>query len=421
MLQVSFNGAMSSVGCSSVLVDTGTEKIVMDYGTKIQEIPPIFPIPITSKIDAIIPTHSHLDHSGAIPVFSAQKNACRVFSPDVTKQLSELLWSDSIKISHEEGVVLPFDKRDVSDTLGRFVNTSFSRTFNIGKSQITLFNAGHIPGSSMPFIDAGKKTILYTGDYKIADTRLMKGADTNLPDVDVFITESTYCDREHPDRKSQEKELMKIVRSTIANDGVALVSGFAVGRIDELLLVLDNYGIDFPVYIDGMAKKAMTIINQHRNLLKDPKSLDRALEKVQYVRDQSMRKKIIKRPGVILTTSGMLSGGPILWYMSRLHDKQNSTLTLTGFQVEGTPGKTLLETGRYINEDIDVEVKMPVRKLDFSSHLGRTDLFQFIGKLNPEKIFCVHGEHTEDFARELKEKGYDATAPIANDRIFDLG
>lgn len=87
---------------------------------------------------------------------------------------------------------------------------------------------------------------------------------------------------------------------------------------------------------------------------------------------------------------------------------------------EGTPGKTLLETGRYINESIDVEVDMPVRKLDFSSHLGRTDLFQFINKLNPEKIFCVHGEHTEEFARELKEKGYSAVAPIANDRIFQI-
>jgi putative mRNA 3-end processing factor len=248
----------------------------------------------------------------------------------------------------------------------------------------------------------------------------MKGADTNLPDVDVLITESTYCDREHPDRKSQEKELVKIVRSTIANDGVALISGFAVGRIDELLLVLDAYGIDYPVYVDGMAKKALTIINQNHHLLKEPKSLNRVLEKVEYVKDQGARKRVIKNPGVILTTSGMLVGGPVMWYISKLHDKQNCSLTLTGFQVEGTPGKTLLETGRYINEGIDVEVKMPVRKLDFSSHLGRTDLFQFINKMNPEKIFCVHGEHTEEFARELKEKGYDATSPMASDRIFTL-
>lgn len=420
MVQISFHGALASVGCSSVLVDTGVEKIVLDYGTKIQEIPPLFPIPIQGKIDAVMLSHAHLDHSGAVPVLEARNNGARVFTPNITKQLSELLWLDSIKISHEEKVELPFNKKDVTETLKRFVPTNFRHPFRLKKSKVTLFDAGHIPGSTMPFIDTGEKTILYTGDYKIAPTRLMKGADTNLPDIDVVITESTYCDREHPDRKSQEKELANTVRSTLANDGVALISGFAVGRIDELLLVLNHYGIDYPVYVDGMAKKALTIINQNKPLLKEPKSLNRVLEKVEYVKDQGMRKRIIKNPGVVLTTSGMLAGGPVMWYISKLHDKQNCSLTLTGFQVEGTPGKTLLETGRYINEGIDVEVRMPVRKLDFSSHLGRTDLFQFINKLNPEKIFCVHGEHAEDFARELKEKGYTAIAPLANNRVFNF-
>ncbi len=420
MVQISFHGALASVGCSSVLVDTGAEKIVLDYGTKIQEIPPLFPIPIQAKVDAVLLSHAHLDHSGAVPVFNAQKNGCRIYAPNVTKQLSELLWLDSIKISHEEKVELPFNKKDVSETVKNFMPVNFRSPFRLRKTRITLFDAGHIPGSTMPFLDTGGKTILYTGDYKTTPTRLMKGADTNLPTVNVLITESTYCDREHPDRKSQEKELVKIINSTLANDGIALVSGFAVGRIDELLLILDNYGIDYPLYVDGMAKKAITIINQNRNLLKEPKSLDKALEKAEYVKDQGMRKRIVKQPCVILTTSGMLSGGPVMWYISKLFDKQNCSLVLSGFQVEGTPGKTLLETGRYINDGIDVEVNMSVRRLDFSSHIGRTDLFRFINHLNPEKIFCVHGEHTEDFARELKEKGYDAIAPVANDRIFNI-
>lgn len=420
MVQVSFLGAMATVGASGVLVDTGTERIVLDYGTKIQEIPPIFPIPVSEKIDALLLSHSHLDHSGAVPVFAAQKNGARIFTPNVTKQLSELLWLDSIKISHEEGVELPFNKKDVADTMNKFVPTNMRTPFRLHKSKITLFDAGHIPGSVMPFIDTGEKTFLYTGDYKIAETRMMKGADTNLPNTDILITESTYCDREHPDRKGQEKELVRIVRSTIANDGISLISGFAVGRIDELLLILNHHGIDYPVYVDGMAKKALTIINQNKHLLKEPRSLNNVLEKVEYVKDQSMRKRIVKEPCVILTTSGMLSGGPVMWYIEKLFDKRNCSLTLTGFQVEGTPGKTLLETGRYINENVDVEVDMSVRRLDFSSHLGRTDLFQFVNKLNPEKVFCVHGEHTEDFARELKEKGYDATAPVANNRIFNI-
>ncbi|MBI2547142.1 MAG: MBL fold metallo-hydrolase [Candidatus Aenigmarchaeota archaeon] len=420
MVQLSFHGAMASVGCSSVLVDTGVERIVLDYGTKIQETPPIFPIPVTGKIDAILLSHSHLDHSGAIPIFHAQKNGCRIYSPMITRKLSELLWLDSIKISAEEGVELPFNKKDVEETVRNFSYTDFHRPFKLKKTTITLFDAGHIPGSNMPFLDTKEKTILYTGDYKIEGSRLMKGADTNLPKVDALITESTYCDREHPDRTSQEKELVRIVNDTLANDGVALISGFAVGRIDELMLVLDKYGINYPLYIDGMAKKAITMINQHKDKIKDPKSLDKALEKVEYVKDQRMRKRIIKEPGVILSTSGMLSGGPIVWYIGKLFDKQNCSLVLSGFQTEGTPGKTLLETGRFINEDMNVEMKMHVRRLDFSSHLGRKDLLGFINKMNPEKIFCVHGEHAEEFSQELKEKGFNAIAPVANDRIFNI-
>lgn len=420
MVQLVFNGALSTVGCSSVLVDTGSERILMDHGTKIQEIPPLFPIPVKGKIDAILLTHSHLDHSGAVPIFHAQKNGCKIYTPNVTRQLAELLWLDSIKISREEKVELPFDKKDVRETLNNFVPTNFRAPFKVRRTKATLFDAGHIPGSTMPFLDTGKKKILYTGDYKTTDTRLMKGADTNLPKVDVLITESTYCDREHPDRKSQEKELVEIVHSTLANDGITLISGFAVGRIDELLLILDSYGIDYPLYIDGMAKKAITMINQNRHLLRDPKSLDRALQKAEYVKDESMRKRIIKQPGVILSTSGMLSGGPIVGYIKKLFDRQNCSLVLSGFQVEGTPGKTLLETGKFINEDTDVEIEMFVKRLDFSSHLGRNDLFGFIDKMNPEKIFCVHGDHTEEFALELKERGYDAIAPVANNRVFNL-
>lgn len=169
-----------------------------------------------------------------------------------------------------------------------------------------------------------------------------------------------------------------------------------------------------------MAKKAITIINQHKSLLKESKSLDRALEKVEYVTSGRMRKRIVRNPCVILTTSGMLQGGPVVHYLKKLYNRENCSLVLTGFQVEGTAGKTLLETGRYITKELNLDVKMVVKRLDFSSHLGKSELFKFIEKVNPEKVFCVHGEHTEEFAQELREKGWDAIAPLANNRIFNI-
>lgn len=420
MIQISFLGAMASVGASGILIDTGTEKIILDYGTKIQEIPPKFPLPVQGKVDAIVLSHSHLDHCGGLPIFYANGNGCPIYSINVVKPLIELLLLDSIKISREEGIELPFTKKDVRETIKNFVPIKYRVPFEVHKTKITPFDAGHIPGSMMPVLSSDKKNILYTGDFKTSNTRLLEKADTDLPDIDVLITESTYSDREHADRKSQEKELIRIIRDTLAVDGITLVSGFAIGRLDEILLVLDAYGIDYPVYVDGMAKKAITIINQYKNLLRYHKSLDRVLDKVEYVANERMRKRILKQPCVILTTSGMLSGGPVAWYLKKLYSDRNCSLVLTGFQVEGTPGKTLLETGRYITEEVDLEVDMLVRRLDFSSHLGRSELFDFIKKVNPEKIFCIHGDHTEEFAAELRQKGFDAVAPVANNRIFTI-
>lgn len=422
MLRLSFNGALSTVGCSAIFAETGTDKILMDYGTKIQEFPPKFPLPIDGKPDAVILSHCHLDHSGSIPIFFTNGNSCPVYAVNVTKSLAELLLLDSIKISREEGIELPFKKDDVRSTINNFIPVNYRSQFRLNEAKITCFDAGHIPGSLMPLLDFGNKTLLYTGDFNIKDTRLLKKADLNLPKIDILVTESTYADREHADRKSQEKELKKIIDDTLAVDGICLVAGFAVGRIDEIMLILDHYGIDYPVYVDGMAKKAITIINQHKNLLKDPNSLDQALKKVQYVNKEKMRNKIIKSPCVILSTSGMLSGGPIVWYLKKLFDNQNCSLVLTSFQVEGTPGKILLETGKYINQKagLELDLEMHVKKLDLSSHLGRNELFEFVEKINPEKVFCIHGDHTEEFALELKEKGFDAIAPLANNRIFEL-
>jgi putative mRNA 3-end processing factor len=420
MIQVSFLGAIASVGASGILIDTGVEKLVLDYGTKPRERPPLFPLPIEGKVDAVLISHAHLDHSGGIPLFVARKNSCPIFAPDVTRDLTELLLYDSVKISREEAVPLPYSKEDIKATVKTFTPFEYRKPFKIHQAKITPFDAGHIPGSAMFYIEADGKRLLYTGDLNTIDTRLLSGADLNLPKVDYLITESTYADRDHPNRKSQEKELIRIVQNTLANDGIALLSAFAVSRAQEILLILEDAGIDYPVYMDGMAKKATTIINRYRNLLKEPEKLDQALEYVTYVNTIRQRKKIIKEPCVIITTSGMLQGGPVTWYLKRLYQDETSSLVLTGYQLEDTPGRVLMATGRYITEEIDIEVKMHVRRLDFSSHLGRKELFSFIEHLEPQHIFCIHGDHTEEFAQELKGRGFDAVAPVANNRVFVL-
>jgi len=312
LINLSFQGAINSVGASAILVDTGVEKIVLDYGTKPREIPPIFPIPFPGKPDYIFCSHAHLDHAGALPIFEAKGNTVPIYSIEPTRPLVELLLLDSVKITREEGVTLPFTKEHVHTTIKNFVPINYKQPIKLLHTKAMAFNAGHIIGSMMVFLDFGNQSLLYTGDFNTVNTRLLHRADEDLPKVDYLITESTYSDREHPDRKSQEKELVKKVEETISSGGKALIAGFAVSRLQEVLLILDRHGIDYPVYLDGMGKKATTITNQYRSYLNDPKSLGRALEKVKYIHKDKMRKKALDKPGVILTTSGMLTGGPII-------------------------------------------------------------------------------------------------------------
>ncbi len=425
MIQLDFLGSCAEVGASGILVDTGAEKILMDYGADVEETPARPPLPVLGKIDAIIATHSHLDHVGSIPTLMKQ-NPVPIFGLPVTKELAELLLNDSLKLNIEaigdiEGTKLPFDKSHILTTMKKFVPTSYRKPFKIHNTKVTFFDAGHIPGSALVLLENREKKILYTGNHNTVDTRLLKHADENFPDCEVMITESTYSDRDHPDRKKTEKDFIDFIRGAIANSGVVLVSSFAIGRSQELLLILQKHGIDFPVYIDGMAKKATTIVNKYKNMLREPDLLDAALEKTQYVSKNNMRKKIVREPCVIITTSGMLNGGPVVPYIEMLHNDENSALLMTGWQASGSAGKVLLETGRFpIENKGEVDIRMTVKRFDFSAHAGRKQLFDFIEKHNPQKVFCVHGDHTEEFADELRQKGFDAAAPIANNRIFEV-
>ncbi|MEM5772057.1 MAG: MBL fold metallo-hydrolase RNA specificity domain-containing protein [Candidatus Aenigmatarchaeota archaeon] len=411
-------GGFREVGRNAILLETSKENVLLDYGIKVETNE--LPLSINKKIDALILCHPHLDHCGAIPTLYKKKlYKFPLYSTAASLDQSHLLWKDSMKVAKLKGKKQVFNDSDIQRTKQNENRITFGQRFEIGNLNIEVHFAGHVPGSFMPVIEYKDKRILYTSDFNTLDTRLLKGANIKeFKDIDILITESTYADREHPKREEVEKEFIKSVEETIENGGVALIPVFAVGRAAEIMLVLNSSNPDYPIYLDGMAREATEIALRYPELLKDPEALRNAMDKIIPLYTDDERKEAIKSPCAIITTGGCLEGGPIIFYLSQLHDIENSSLLFTGYQIPNTAGRKVLETGRFITNELNFKIKMKIKSFDFSAHIGRTQLLNFIKTLNPEKVICMHGDNCEKFANEISETfGVYAEAPENGDVI----
>ncbi|MCS7123049.1 MAG: MBL fold metallo-hydrolase [Candidatus Aenigmarchaeota archaeon] len=242
----------------------------------------------------------------------------------------------------------------------------------------------------------------------------MKANEVIVEDLNVLITESTYHDREHEDRKKEEKRLVEIVERTIENSGICLIPAFAVNRAQEVFTILVKEKIQCPIYVDGLAKKATIIINKYKKYLKEGDVIEKAIEKIEFVKKED-RKKILKEGScVIICGNGFLNGGPAEFYFRKIKDHEENSVVFVGYQVEGSNGRKILENKTFEGK----KIKVLVEKVDLSSHAGKKELIKFIKENNPEKIFCVHGENLESFVENLKEMGFEAIAPSIQNRVF---
>ncbi len=410
-MKISCLGGFREVGRNAVLIE-GKEKILFDYGVKVETAQ----LPILCDPDVVFLAHGHLDHCGAIPVLYRKKQP-QVYSTMATFDLTDLILKDSMKVARLRGNPQHFRERELSKMRENEVRVRYGQQVEINKSTVDVFDAGHIPGSCIFLLDTGKKRILYTSDFNLRETRLLSGAKINAKDIDVLLIESTYASKEHPPRVETEKEFFKTVKETVLNNGIALIPSFAVGRAAELLLTLDKFKPRFPVYLDGMAKKATEIAIRYPEFVRDAKALARAIRNVGMIYNNVERNHALKEPCAIITTGGCLEGGPIVHYIKKLYTETTSSLIFTGFQIPRTAGRYLLDTGRYVTEGLDLKVKMNIKFFDFSAHSGRKELFDLVHKLNPEQVICMHGEHCQRFAQELKGRGFDASAPVNGDEI----
>jgi putative mRNA 3-end processing factor len=410
-MQIGFLGGTQEVGRIAIAVKTERTQVLLDYGAMLDH-EPGFPMHVPPKeVDGIILSHSHLDHSGAVPIFYIQGKK-PLFTNRLTAELNQLLISDFIHLS---SYYLPFEYLELKSMMQNSKHVEFETEQKVGDIGFQFKNAGHIPGSAQTLIEAEGKRLLYTGDFNIINTRLLEGAKMNYGDLDAVIIESTYANEDHTERSELERRFVDECTEVVEAGGTVLVPAFGVGRSQELACVLAAYHFEHPVTIDGMAREVSRVMMNYSQFLKDARAFSDAIHATNWVEGWRDRRKAIKTPGVVISPAGMLKGGPAVFYTSKIGKRSENAVFLVSYQIPGTPGKELLEKRICVIDGKMRKIKARVEHFDFSSHCGASELREALRRLGGKpKVYVVHGaegncELLAKWARN--EMGLEALAP----------
>ncbi|RZN56052.1 MAG: beta-CASP ribonuclease aCPSF1 [Candidatus Methanomethylicota archaeon] len=426
IVTISALGGFREVGRQAILVETSNSKVLIDCGIKptstVDEFPLLEELDI-EELDAVIVTHAHLDHCGFIPFLFKYGYNGPVYCTKPTRNLMTLLQLDYLDVATKEGKPMPYGLKEVKKTLLSTIPLDYGEVTDIAPDiRLTFHNAGHILGSTIVHLHIGEglHNIVYTGDFKYAKTRLLEPASSSFPRVETLIMESTYGAPNDvmPSREETERLFLEYIKTTIERGGKVLIPVLAVGRAQEIMLVIDEamrLGAipKVPVYIEGMLQEVTAIHTAYpENLARDLRNRifhkgENPFLSEQFISvdDKNARPEIAEGgPCIIMATSGMLTGGPALEYFKLLASDSKNTMIFVSYQIEGTLGRSILRGVREVtltdsSGKINViEVKMDVKALDgFSGHSDRKQLLRFINNLSvkPKQIVIVHGEESK--------------------------
>ncbi len=419
-------GAAREVGRSCFLLQTNNSNILLDCGLNVDTSEPTRAYPYLNamglaldKIDAVIITHAHLDHSGFLPYLYAYGYDGPTYCTPPTRDLMVLLQQDCINVLNSEGKTPPYTEKDVKNMLNHVIVRKYGEVTDITpKIRFTFHNAGHIIGSAMVHLHIGEgmHNIVYTGDFKFARSNLLDPADVRFPRVDTVIMESTYGGPQdiRPRIDESEHQLMGVIQDTLSKRGKVLLPVLAVGRAQEIMLILEKHLRDanLPVYIDGMCREASAIHTVYpeymqRNIQRRILQNDSPFDKPMFRNAIGMDRKAIaesEEPSIIMATSGMLTGGPSVEFLKLMAGDPKNALIFVGYQAISSLGRKIQ------NGDKEVPILNEENKLDslhihlraetvegFSGHSDRAQLINFVRaiKPRPSRFFMVHGEESK--------------------------
>lgn len=431
-------GGFREVGRSCMMVETRSTKVLLDCGINVASSEGAYPyldairFPI-NELDAVVISHAHLDHSGFLPYLFKLGYRGPVYCTLPTRDLMTLLQFDYIDVLVKEGKEPPYTERDVKEMVKYCIPRDYREVTDIAPDmRLTLHNAAHILGSASVHlhIGDGAHNLVYSGDFKYGFTRLFNAVDMKYPRLETLILESTYGGKDdmQPDRQVSEERFLAAIKETVEQEGNVLIPVFAVGRAQEIMLVLENFyrngllGRETKCYVDGMTKEASAIHTAYPEYLR--KSVQRRIlqndspftTELFHTAEWQDREAIVADKGsIILASSGMLTGGPSVYYLHRLAEDPRNSLIFVGWQGEGSLGRKLqggtkelpitIENGRTKN----LKIRMRVDTIEgFSGHSDRGQLVSYVRNLKPKpkRILVNHGEgyNAVEFAKYLTAK-----------------
>ncbi len=432
-------GSFHQVGRSCILIESDESNILLDCGINPGSQEPTKAFPgidheefNLEKLDAVIISHAHLDHCGLTPILYKYGYDGAVYCSEPTAVLTSLLQLDYLDVTSREGKYAPFDQKNVREQVMHTIQLKYGSVTDVAPEvKLTLHNAGHILGSSLAHLHIGEglHNIVYTGDFKYGRTKLLEPASSTFPRVETLITESTYGGQEDimPKRDYVDRQFISIINETFKKGGKIIIPVPAVGRAQEILIVLNDYMKskkiqETPVYIDGMISEATAIHTAYPEYLSkeirdmilhqdvNPFQSDYFVN----VTHPSEREEIISGPpSLILATSGMLEGGPAIDYFKNLAQDERNALIFVSYQIEGTLGSRIrsgLKEVSMFSESgkVDaVKIKMRIESVEgFSGHSDRNQILEFIRKISPKpsRIIVNHGERKkcDSLASDIK-------------------
>ncbi|MBS3098453.1 beta-CASP ribonuclease aCPSF1 [Candidatus Woesearchaeota archaeon] len=446
-IRVTYLGGGRQVGRSCLFLQTPESRILLDCGVNVasdDEAYPFLEAPEfdIKQLDAVIVSHAHLDHCGFVPYLFKYGYEGPVYCTAPTRDVMALLLLDYVKIMRSEGKEPIFTSEEIKEMVKHTICLDYEEVSDVTPDvRLTLYNAGHILGSSMVHLHIGNglHNMLYTGDMKFGRTMLLEPAATVFPRLETLMIESTYGGKDNilPSREECENQFSNIVAETIKRNGKVLIPVLGVGRAQEVIILMESMirekqMEDVPVFIDGMVWDVTAIHTAY------PEYLNNTIRKLIFHKDQNPflsdsfkrvgsqkeRMQVVEETGpcVIMATSGMLVGGPSVEYLKQLADNPKNSLVFSCYQGEGSLGRRIQRGEREIifgssaKQEV-LPIKCEVHTIEgLTGHSGRNQLMNFVNKCEPrpKKVIVNHGENSRclDLASSIhKQNRVETNAP----------